>query len=98
MPKRTSEDEIMDMTYNKLFGDLDRIESGSMFKEGGEGDVEGVVPNAKGLEGIELTIKPIMAAAAEGGRESSGDEVEEEDKLKGISGFSPLMAQLHGER
>lgn len=102
MSKRMSDDEIMDYTYNKLFGDLDGLQSDELFKEGGEDDVEGKSSNAasSGLSGIKLTIEPMMAAAQEGGRASEGDddEDEEQDKLKGIGGMSPLMQQLHGKR
>ncbi len=100
MARKMSDDEIMDYTYNKLFGDLDRIEAGSMFSDEGK-DTQGVAPNAgkAGIEGIELTVKPLMVAAAEGGREpAEEDETEEKDKLKGIGKMSPLMSQLHGER
>jgi hypothetical protein len=109
MAKKMSEDEIMDHTYNRLFGDLDRIESGELFKEDGEGlgAPQKVTPNAgtAGIEGIELSIKPIMKGAAESGRPPEGGipapedaEEEEIDKLKGISRMSPLMSQLHGGR
>ncbi len=105
MAKRMSDDEVMDYTYNKLFGDLDNIESGSMFGDK-ESDTQGAAENAgkPGLEGIELTIKPLMAAASESGRPPEGGEPEGEneesdkDKLKGISKMSSLMSQLHGER
>lgn len=107
MSKRMTDDEVMDYTYNKLFGDLDNIESGSMFSSKKE-DTQGAVSNAgtPGMEGIELTIKPMMKGAAEGGRPPEGgepspemaDAEEEKDKLKGISKMSPLMSQLHGDR
>ncbi len=103
-----SDDEVMDYTYNKLFGDLDNIQSGSMFGDK-ESDTQGAASNAgtPGLEGIELTIKPLMAAAAESGKPPEGGEPEPEmadaeekpkDKLKGIGKYSNLMSQLHGER
>ena len=105
MAKRMSDDDVMDYVYGQLFGDLDHIESGHMFKEGGEGDAEGTKPNAspemKGAGGVKVTIEPLMAAAQESDKMSSGDddqEDEEEDKLKGIGGMSPLMASLHGNR
>ncbi len=106
MAKKMSDDEIMDYTYNKLFGDLDNIRSGSMFSDKEE-DLHKVTDNAgtAGLEGIELTIKPLMKAASESGREpesgepeSANPEEEELKHLKGIGRMSPLMAQLHGER
>ena len=97
-----SDDEIMDYTYSKLFGDLDGLQADELFKEGGEGDVEGKVPNAVsgGMSGVKLTIEPVMAAAQESAKPSEGDDEleEEQDKLKGIGGISPLMHQLHGSR
>ncbi len=100
-----SDEEIMDYTYNKLFGDLDDIESGSMFSDKGEA-THGAAPNAgtPGMEGVSITIQPVMKAAAEGNKPDDldnnvgGEEDEEKDKLKGIGRMSPLMAQLHGER
>jgi|SRR6185295_16157146 len=108
MAKRMTDDEIMDYTYNKLFGDLDQIQSDAMFSDSGEA-TQGAAPNAgtPGMEGIELSIKPIMKGAAESGRDPEGgkpepetedDDDEKEDKLKGISKMSPLMSQLHGSR
>ncbi len=106
MARKMTDDEVMDYTYNKLFGDLDNIESGSMFGDK-ESDTQGATPNAgtPGLEGISLTIKPLMAGAAESGRDPESGKPEpedteeiERDKLKGIGRLSPLMSQLHGER
>lgn len=102
MAKRLTDDEIMDYTYNKIFGDLDGIRSGSMFGQE-ESDVQGAAPNAgtPGIEGIDITIKPKMAAAAENARpdDLDGNKGEDEDdKLKGIGNMSPLMSQLHGSR
>lgn len=102
MAKRLTDDEIMDYSYNKLFGDLDGIRSGSMFSQE-ESATQGAADNAgtPGVEGISLTIKPLMAAAAESGRDPEGgkpEPEEEEDNLKGIGKMSPLMSQLHGER
>ncbi len=96
--KKLSDDEIMDYTFNKLFGDLDGIRSGSMFGEEGK-DTEGEVPNAghAGVEGVSITVKPLMAAAEEGEKEDDEEE-EDDDKLKGIGKMSPLMEQLHGMR
>lgn len=100
MAKRMTDDEIMDYTYNKLFGDLDGIRSGSMFSDKEEA-TQGAADNAgtPGVEGINITVKPVMAGAQEGGKpdDIKGDE-EEKDKLKGIGRMSPLMSQLHGER
>lgn len=110
MAKRMSDDEIMDFTYNKLFGDLDRIESDGLFKEKEdeeklEGSDKAKEEGKAGLEGISLTIKPIMKGAAESGRppeggepEGENEENEDKDKLRGIGRMSPLMAQLHGNR
>ncbi len=99
--KPMDDDEIMDATYNRLFGDLDGIRSGSMFGE----KTEGAAPNAgtPGTEGISITIQPVMAAAAEGERKDDldgnlGEDDEDKDRLKGIGKMSPLMAQLHGGR
>lgn len=99
MARRMSDDEIMDYTYNKLFGDLDGIESGSMFSKD-EDATQGAADNAgtPGVEGINITVKPLMAGAAEGGRPPQGEEEEKEDRLKGIGKLSPLMSQLHGSR
>jgi len=107
MARRMTDQEIEDYTYNKLFGDLDGIESGSMFSDKKDA-TQGAAPNAgkPGMEGIELTIKPLMAGAAEGGRDPEGGKPEgeneenddDEDKLKGISKMSPLMSQLHKDR
>ena len=67
MPRRLSDDEIMDYSFNRLFGDLDGIRSGSLFSQS-EDATQGAAPNAgtPGIEGIDITIKPRMAAAAEG--------------------------------
>lgn len=101
MAKRMSDDEVMDYSYNKLFGDLDGIRSGSMFSKEEEA-LNDPAPNAgtAGVEGINITVKPLMAAAAESGRPPEGGEPEpeEKDKLKGISKMSSLMSQMHGER
>lgn len=108
MVKRLTDEEVEDYTYNHLFGDLDGIRSGSMFDNEGEG--RGIQTNpasnagTPGIEGISLTLKPLMAGAAESGRDPEGgkpegeNEEEDKDKLKGISRMSPLMSQLHGER
>lgn len=114
MAKRMSDDEIMDYTYNKLFGDLDGIQSGEMFKDGPESALESEVPNSKpeseSSGGMKITIEPLMVGAREGGRdpqdemsENKGTTIDEEDdededKFKGISKMSPLMAQMHGSR
>lgn len=97
--RKLTDDEVMDYTYNKLFGDLDRIESENMFSDKKE-DTQGAAPNAgtPGVEGISLTIKPLMKAAAESGRPPEGGEPEPEDHLKGISKMSSMMRQLHGDR
>lgn len=97
--KPMDDDEIMDMAYNRLFGDLDGIRAGSMFSD----KTEGAVPNAgtPGIEGVSVEIKPLMAGAAEGEKKDDLDgnlDEEDEDRLKGIGNMSPLMAQLHGGR
>lgn len=102
MARKLTDDEIMDYTYNKMFGDLDDIRSGSMFDEESAGG--NVTDNAgtPGTAGINITVKPLMAGAAESGRPPEGGEPEpedeDEDKLKGIGKMSPLMSQLHGSR
>lgn len=102
MARKMTDDEIMDYTYDKIFGDLDGIRSGSMFSDE-KSATQGAADNAgtPGIEGVDITIKPRMAAAAEGAKPDDLDgnlDEEEEDKLKGISKMSPLMAQLHGNR
>lgn len=102
MAKRMTDDEIMDYTYNKIFGDIDGIRSGSMFSDDKE-STQGTTPNAgtAGMAGIDISITPRMAATTEDERPSDGtpeDEEEPKDKLKGIGRMSPLMAQLHGDR
>ena len=104
MAKRMNDDETMDYVYKRLFGDLDGIESHSLFDEDHAGATEGAVANAEpaaaGSGGVKITVEPLMAGAAESSKMSAGDDKEEEDedKLHGISGMSPLMAQLHGQR
>lgn len=107
MARRMTDDEIEDYTYNKLFGELDGIRSGSMFDDEGEG--HGIQTNpaenagTPGIEGIDISIKPKMAGAAESGRPPEGGEPSPEDedandRLKGIGKMSNLMGQLHGSR
>jgi hypothetical protein len=106
MVRKMSDDEVMDFVHNKMFNDLDGLESSHLFDEGkDEGDVEGTAPNAKpessNSGGVKITIEPLMEAGRESGKPEAGDddrEDAEEDRLKGIGGMSPLMAQLHGER
>ena len=99
MARRLSDEEIEDFTYNKVFGELDKIESGSMFSKK-ESATQGAAPNAgtPGIEGIDISIKPRMAAAAESGRPPESGEPKPEDKLKGIGKMSPLMESIHGDR
>jgi hypothetical protein len=103
MAKRLTDDEIMDYSFNKLFGDLDGIRSGSMFGQE-ESDVQGAAPNAgtPGIEGIDISIKPRMTGAQESAKpddiKGPADDEDDKDNLKGIGKMSPLMAQLHGER
>lgn len=108
MAKRMSDDDVQDYVYKKMFGDLDKIESESLFKDS-DSAVEGVADNAKpesqGSGGITITVEPLMRSTAEGGKLSSGDndldKEEDTDRKKGmmeISKMSPLMEQLHGKR
>lgn len=109
MVKRMSDDDVMNYVYGKLFGDLDGIESHALFDE----DEKGLTPNddvvsnaepaSKSAGGMEITIRPLMADAQEGGKpeeldEEDDEDEDDEDRLKGIGGMSPLMAQLHGNR
>lgn len=103
--KRMSDDEAMDAAYRKLFGDLDNIESRSLFDEGKLEETGVTAPNAEpeseGSGGIKITVEPIMKGAEEGGRVTDNNtdgEDDNEDALKGIGEMSPLMAQLHGKR
>ncbi len=104
MAKRMNDDDVMNYVYGKLFGDLDGMESHAMFDEGGDGAVEGAAPNAapetQSAGGMKITIQPLMVGAEEGERKTddSAQDEDDEDKLKGISGMSPLMAQLHSGR
>lgn len=105
MAKRMTDDEIMDVTFNKVFGDIDGIRSGSMFSDDASA-TQGAAPNAgtPGIEGVDISIVPRMAAAAEDSKPDDldanfdGPKEEKPDRLKGISKFSPLMEQLHGNR
>ena len=102
MAKRMSDDEVENFVFSKLFGDLDGIEAHQMFEPGGEGEVEGEVPNAAPVSqnsgGVKITVEPLMAAAQEGGKPSDTEEEDEEDNLKGISKMSPMMERLHPGR
>ena len=101
MVKKMNDDDVMNYVYSKLFGDLDGIESHSLFDDKGEGAAEGTAKNAepesKESGGMKITIEPLMAAAQESAKPSSGDD-DEEDEMDDIAGMSPLMAQLHGKR
>lgn len=106
MTKRMSEDEVQEMAYKRLFGDLDSIESRALFDGEKMDEVGHTAPNAKpameGSGGVTITVEPIMKGAEEGARETddsaADDEETKKDKLKGIGNMSPLMAQLHGGR
>lgn len=89
MLRKMDDDEAMDYAYKKLFGDLDNIHSKALFP-GEEEKPEGI-PHAE-MAGIEISIRPVTAPP----EAEEAEESEEEDKLKGISDMSPLMAQLHG--
>lgn len=80
--KKMTDDEIMDFTYNKMFGDLDNIRSGMMFSDDGKA-TQGAASNAgtPGNSGIEISIKPLMAGAQEGARPSDTDEKEEDEEI-----------------
>lgn len=104
MARRLTDEEVLDTTYNKLFGDLDGIRSGSMFSSDADA-TQGAADNAgkPGMEGVSITVKPLMAAAAEGPKPDDlnndiEEEMEKEDALKGIGKMSPLMERLHGNR
>src|SRR6185436_7886050 len=103
MAKKLNDDEAMEMAYRKLFGDLDNIESRSMFDSDDVTPNDDVVKNAepemKGSGGVKVTIEPLMVAAEEGAKmHDDAEDEEKEDKLKGIGGMSSLMSQLHGAR
>lgn len=104
MVKRMSEDEVNNYVHSRMFGDLDKIEADTLFDKGGMDAISGTADNAKPESemsgGVTITVKPIMAAAQESGKPSdtSIPGEEKEDKLKGISGMSPLMSRIHGDR
>ena len=111
MVKRMSDDDVQNYVYSKMFGDLDGIEAHSLFDEdegtAGMHEIEGTAENAepasKESGGMKITIEPIMAGATEGEKPTNSAieedrEDEEDDKYKGLSDMSPLMAQLHGPR
>lgn len=106
MAKKLTDDEAMDMAYRRLFGDLDNIESRTLFDADKMQETGHTAPNAmpesQSSGGVKVTIEPMMAGATEGHKMSIGDEKqdeeEEKDKLRGIGNMSPLMAQLHGGR
>lgn len=113
MVKKMSDDDVMNLVYGKLFGDLDGIESHALFEneEGSDGmhEIEGTAANAepemKGSGGVKVTIEPVMGATSEGSKpgkptmdDHDDDDDDEDDRLKGIGNMSPLMAQLHGSR
>lgn len=101
-----SDDDVQDYVYNKMFGDLDHIESKSLFDDDdakeGDGMSDNAKPESQESGGMKITIEPIMRATAEGGKLSSGDddldEEETKDRLKGICEMSPMMQQMHGKR
>jgi hypothetical protein len=105
MVKRMSDEDVQNYVFNKMFGDLDRIESKSLFSDA-DSAVSGAADNAKPESsesgGVKITIEPLMRATAESGKLSSGDDdlekKEDKDRLKGIGGMSSMMQQLHGKR
>lgn len=105
MPKRMSDDDVMNYVYSKLFGDLDGIEAHSLFDEDGEGAVEGETPNAEpetqSSGGVKITVEPLMGGAQESGKPSDTEipgTDDEEERSNRLASMSPLMAQLHGKR
>lgn len=99
MAKRLSDEEIQKYAYGKVVGDIDGIEAHDMFDDDDAPTATEGVPST--AQGVSIEIKPLMAAektketdTQEQGRGSEEDE----DKLKGISKFSPLMAALHKDR
>ena len=100
MAKKMSDDEIMNYAMNKMFGDLDHIESENMFKDGPESRVEGMAENAKPESsqsgGVKITVEPLMAGAQESGKPTMDaikpDEEEDDDEYD-----SPIMARLRGK-
>ncbi len=95
---RMTDDEVQDYVYQKLFGDMDGLESKALFdEEDPESAGLPAMPEEPkgGMSGVSVEVKPLMAAADEGKPE---EEEEDEDKLKGISSMSPLMERLHGKR
>lgn len=106
MAKRMNDDEVMDYVYSKIMGDMDGIEAKNLFDDEETGLESGTADNAEPASdnsgGIEITVKPIMKSAVEGGKPTDanrdGGEEEDDDDLKGIGSMSPLMAQLHGTR
>lgn len=106
MAKRMSDDDVMNYVYGKLFGDLDGIESHSMFdeKQGEEGmhaaggTAENAEPESHETGGLKITVQPMMESAQEDDQPDTMEDDDEEDELKGIGSMSPLMAQLHGKR
>lgn len=103
MVRKLSDDEVMDSVYRQLFGDLDSIEGKTLFDEQGPADtntseVANAMPESKESGGMEITIRPLMAAAQEGERPTDKSEGDEDDDMDGLADMSPIMAQLHGKR
>lgn len=86
---RMTDDEIQDYVHNKLFGDMDGLESKALFDEVDPMEAA-EKPEEGNVSGVSVLIKPLMEGSDEGKME--------EDKMKGISSMSPLMEQLHGKR
>lgn len=96
--KELEDDEIMDVAFQKLFGDLDGIRAGSPFED----EMEAPMPEGT-VQGVAVEIKPITSEGAGEpepfeGKETPAEELEEEEHLKELVGMSPIMAQLHGKR
>jgi len=97
-----TDDEVQNYVHAKMFGDLDNIEAGSLFsddKDAVSGTADNAKPESEMSGGVTITVKPIMAAAQEGGKPSDtaipGTDDENEDDIASIS---PLMRQLHGKK
>ena len=103
MVRKMTDDEVMDFVTHKVFGDLDKIESDSLFdkdeSEKSLNTADNAKPESASTGGVKVTIEPIMQAALEGEKpESSQEEDEDDDELDKVRGMSPIMEALHGGR
>lgn len=108
-PTRMTDDEVNDYVYQRIFGDMDKIEAENLFDHDDTGigseTADKAEPATESTGGISITVTPLMKGAEEGGRKTDlnrdgeeKDDEDEEDKLSGIGRMSPLMSQLHGSR